>query len=184
MWLLCGLGNPDEQYKFTRHNLGFDVIDSIVSSYECSLLKKDKTMLLYKGVINNEECLLCKPLTNMNLSGRPIGKLINFYKISKSKIIIIHDDLDLALSKIKIKIGGGNAGHNGLLSIDETIGNNYKRLRIGIGRPEIKKMVSSYVLEKFSNQDRELINKKINLLTKHFSLIFEDDGLFLTKIAS
>jgi PTH1 family peptidyl-tRNA hydrolase len=100
----------------------------------------------------------------------------------KSKILIIHDDLDLAIDKIKTKIGGGNGGHNGLLSIDGAIGSNYKRLRIGIGRPEVKEMVSSYVLEKFSNKDRELIDKKIILLTKHFPLIFENDGLLLTKL--
>ena len=120
----------------------------------------------------------------MNRSGPPINKIQNFYKIAKSKIIIIHDDLDLAINKIKIKTGGGNGGHNGLSSIDESLGNNYKRIRIGIGHPGIKEMVSSYVLENFSNQDRELIDKKITLLTKHFSLIFKDDSLFLTKIAS
>ena len=139
---------------------------------------------LYKGILDQEECLFCKPLTYMNRSGPPISKLINFYKISKSKIIIIHDDLDLSIDKIKIKIGGRNGGHNGLLSIDEAIGNNYKRLRIGIGHPGIKEMVSSYVLEKFSNQDRKLIDKKITLLTKHFSLIFNDHELLLNKLTS
>lgn len=184
MWLICGLGNPDKKYQFTRHNLGFNIIDSLVNYYEFNLIKKDKNLELYKGTLNQKDCLLCKPLTYMNRSGPPINKIQNFYKITKSKIIIIHDDLDLAINKIKIKTGGGNGGHNGLLSIDESLGNNYKRLRIGIGHPGIKEMVSSYVLENFSNQDRELIDKKITLLTKHFSLIFEDDGLFLTKIAS
>lgn len=184
MWYICGLGNPDKKYQFTRHNLGFDLIDSLVNFYNFDFLKKDKNVEIFKGIIGKEKCLLCKPLTYMNQSGVPLSKLINFYKISKSKIIIIHDDLDLAVNKIKIKIGGGNGGHNGLLSVDKAIGKNYKRLRIGIGHPGIKEMVSSYVLEKFSNQDRELIDKKINLLTKHFSLIFEDDRLFLTKIAS
>ena len=184
MWFICGLGNPDKRYQFTRHNLGFNLIDSLVNYYNINLLKKDKNIELLKGTIGKEECLLCKPLTYMNQSGPPISKLINFYKISKSKIIIIHDDLDLAVNKIKIKTGGGNGGHNGLLSVDEAIGNDYKRLRIGIGHPGIKEMVSSYVLEKFSNKDRELINKKISLLTKYFSLIFEDDGLLLNKIAS
>ena len=184
MWFLAGLGNPDIKHRLTRHNLGFDIIDSLVNLYKCSLIKKDKNIELYKGVINETQCLLCKPLNYMNLSGPPIGKLINFYKVSQSKVIIIHDDLDLAVSKIKIKIGGGNGGHNGLLSIDETIGKNYKRLRVGIGHPGIKEMVSSYVLEKFSNEDRKLIDNKIYLLSKYFSLVFEDDGLFLTKISS
>ena len=97
----------------------------------------------------------------MNLSGPPIGKMINFYKIPISKIIIIHDDLDLLLGKIKIKIGGGNGGHNGLLSIDKTIGKNYKRLRVGIGHPGIKEMVSSYVLEKFTKKMRNILMIKL-----------------------
>ena len=184
MWLICGLGNPEIKYQYTRHNLGFNIIDSLVDYYNFNLIKKDKNLELFKGVLDNKICFLCKPLTYMNNSGPPISKVINFYKISRSKIIIIHDDLDLAVNRIKIKTGGGNGGHNGLASIDEAIGNNYKRLRIGIGHPGIKEMVSSYVLEKFSNQDRELINNKITLLTKHFSLIFEENGLFLTKIAS
>ena len=184
MWLLCGLGNPEKQYELTRHNLGFDTIDNLVELYNCQLVKKDKNIEIYKGVIGEEECLLCKPLTFMNMSGPPLGKLKNFYKIPLTKIIVIHDDLDLAVSKIKIKIGGGNAGHNGLSSVDEAIGNNYKRLRIGIGHPGIKNMVSSYVLKKFSDEDRSLIDNKLLQITKCFSLIFNDDGLFLTKIAS
>jgi PTH1 family peptidyl-tRNA hydrolase len=184
MRFICGLGNPEKKYQYTRHNLGFDIINSLVKYYNFNLIKKDKSAELYKGTLGEEECLLCKPLTYMNLSGQPISKLVNFYKITKSKIIIIHDDLDLVVNKIKIKTGGGNGGHNGLASIDESIGNNYKRLRIGIGHPGLKEMVSSYVLEKFSNQDREVINSRLTLLTKHFSLIFEENGLFLTKIAS
>ena len=184
MWFLCGLGNPDKKYEFTRHNLGFNIIDSIIKTNNCKLLKKDKKKELYKGYIGSHECLFCKPLTYMNLSGPPIGELINFYKIPKSKIIIIHDDIDLALGKVKIKTGGGNGGHNGLHSIDQTIGKNYKRLRIGIGHPNSKDLVSAYVLEKFSNEERKVIDNKINLLTKYFSLIFENDGLLLTKITS
>ena len=184
MWLLCGLGNPDKKYQLTRHNLGFEIIDSLVKYYECVLIKKDKSIEVYKGSIGKQECFLCKPLTYMNKSGPPLGRLANFYKVPKNKLIVIHDDLDLTVSKIKIKTGGGNGGHNGLLSVDEVIGKDYKRIRVGIDHPGIKEMVSSYVLEKFSNQDRELINKKIDLLIKYFSLIFEDDSLFLNKIVS
>jgi len=184
MWLISGLGNPDKKYQYTRHNLGFNVIESLIDYYNFTLLKKNKNAELFKGIIGKTNCLLCKPLTYMNRSGDPISKLINFYKIPKSKLIVIHDDLDLAVNKIKIKVGGGNGGHNGLLSIDEKIGKDYKRLRFGIGHPRIKEIVSSYVLEKFSNQDKEAVNNKIILLTKHFPLIFENDGLFLTKIAS
>ena len=184
MLFLCGLGNPEKKYKFTRHNLGFNIIDSIIETNNCILIKKDKKKELYKGKIGIRDCLLCKPLNFMNLSGPIVGELINFYKIPLSKIIIIHDDLDLALGKIKIKTGGGNGGHNGLRSIDKTIGKNYKRLRIGIGHPGSKELVSTYVLEKFTSEDRKVIDNKIHVLIKYFSLIFENDVLLLTKISS
>ena len=184
MWFLCGLGNPEKKYKFTRHNLGFNILDSIIETNNCILIKKDKNKELYKGKIDIHDCLLCKPLNYMNLSGPIIGELINFYKIPELKIIIIHDDLDLALGKIKIKAGGGNGGHNGLRSIDRTIGKNYKRLRIGIGHPGLKELVSTYVFDKFTREDRKIIDYKINELTKYFSLIFEDEVLLLTKIAN
>ena len=183
MWFLCGLGNPDKKYKFTRHNLGFNILDSIIEKNSCILITKDKNKELYKGKVGIHDCLLCKPLNYMNLSGPVIAELTNFYKIPKSKIIIIHDDLDLALGKIKIKTGGGNGGHNGLRSIDKNIGKNYKRLRVGIGHPGSKELVSTYVLEKFTVEDRKVIDNKINGLTKYFSLIFEDVGLLLTKIS-
>ena len=103
MWFLCGLGNPDKKYKFTRHNLGFNVLDSIIETNNCILIKKDRYKELYKGKIGIHNCMLCKPLNYMNLSGPIIGELRNFYKIPNSKIFIIHDELDLALDKIKIK---------------------------------------------------------------------------------
>ena len=184
MRLICGLGNPDNKHRLTRHNLGFDIIESINKFYNFILIKKDKSHELYKGNIGTEKCFLCKPLTYMNLSGPPINNLMNFYKIPKTKLTIIHDDLDLAVSKVRVKYGGGNGGHNGLVSVDENIGKDYQRLRIGIGHPGIKNMVSSYVLDKFSNEDRILIDKKISKITEYFYLIFEDESLFLTKITS
>ena len=184
MWFICGLGNPEDKYKNTRHNLGFDVVESLMKYNDFNLLKKDNNSILNRGVINKEKCLICMPLTYMNLSGPLIMKLTSFYKIPIEKIIVIHDDLDLKVGKIKIKVGGGNAGHNGLASIDRSIGKNYKRIRFGIGHPGSKELVSKYVLEKFLTNERDIINLKIKLLTKHFSLIFNDDNLFLTKLAT
>ena len=184
MWLICGLGNPGIKYDLTRHNIGFDIINHLATFNNCQLVKKDNDVELYKTIIGSEECFLCKPLTFMNLSGKPIGKLKRFYKIPISKIIVIHDDLDLEVNKVKIKIGGGNAGHNGLSNIDQIIGSDYKRLRVGIGHPGNKSMVSSYVLEKFSIEDKELIDNKLLQITKYFHLIFNYDRLFLTKITS
>ena len=183
MWFIGGLGNPDSVHNLTRHNLGFDVADSLVNYYKFKVLKKDKNKELYQGYINHEKCFICKPLNYINLSGPVVSEIIKFYKIPRQKIVIIHDDIDLIVGKIKTKIGGGNGGHNGLASIDESIGVNYKRIRIGVGHPGSKELVSKYVLKKFLKEERNIIDKKIDLLTKYFSLVFENEGLLLTKIA-
>ena len=172
MWLICGLGNPGKKYQNTRHNVGFDLADAIIKKYNFKLDKKDKTKKIYKGPIKKINCLFCKPQTYMNVSGSPIKEIVNFFKIPKSKILIIHDDLDLVVGKVKIKIGGGNGGHNGLFSIDESIGRYYKRLRIGVGHPGSKELVSPHVLGKFNREDRKIIDNIIELLTEKFSLIF------------
>ena len=118
----------------------------------------------------------------MNLSGKPLLEIVNFYKIKKNNIFVIHDDLDLEIAKIKIKKGGGNGGHNGLASIDEYLGENYNRIRIGIGHPGHKDLVSSYVLNNFLKEEDDIIEKKLNKIIDYFDLIFSDIPLFLTKI--
>ena len=184
MWFVCGLGNPGKKYINTRHNIGFNFFDSIIDKYNFELKKKDKSKEILKGLISRKNCLFCKPMIYMNQSGPAIKEVLNFYKIPKSKTIIIHDDIDLIVGKVKIKNGGGNGGHKGLSSIDESIGRNYKRLRIGVGHPGSKELVSSHVLGKFNREDRKIIDNIIELLTEKFSLIFEDDALLLTKLAS
>ena len=183
MWFVCGLGNPGKKYENTRHNIGFYIIDEIIKKYNFKLQKKDLSKELYKGSIENYKCMVCKPLNFMNLSGQVISEIVSFYKIPKSKILIIHDDLDLQLGKVKIKTGGGNAGHNGLLSIDNAIGKNYKRLRIGIGHPGLKELVSSYVLKKFNKKEKSVLNNLIDFFTENFQLIFDKESLLLTKFA-
>ena len=157
MFLICGLGNPGNEYINTRHNIGFNLIDKLSIFYNFLPFKKDNKKEFLKGEINHQSCLFMKPLNFMNLSGQPIQEIINFYKIDKKKIYVIHDDLDLELGKIKLKFGGGNGGHNGLSNIDEMIGNNYNRIRIGINHPGSKDLVSSYVLNKFTNDEMSLI---------------------------
>ena len=183
MFLICGLGNPGKEYVNTRHNIGFQLIDKLSNFYNFSLFKKDNKKEILKGSINNNACLLMKPLNFMNLSGQPIQEIINFYKIKNDRLFIIHDDLDLSLGKVKIKFGGGNGGHNGLSSIDEMIGINYYRLRIGIDHPGIKHQVSNYVLNKFTDLEMDVIVNKLNKVTKNFELLLSDSSLFLTKIA-
>jgi len=183
MFLICGLGNPGKEYINTRHNVGFNLIDKISSYYNFYPLKKDNKKEVLKGLINNHSCLLMKPLNFMNLSGQPVQEIMNFYKIGKNKLYVIHDDIDLELGKIKFKLGGGNGGHNGLLSIDEMIGNEYYRLRIGIDHPGLKDMVSNYVLNKFNKEEINVIERKLNKVTDNFGILLEDSGLFLTKLA-
>ena len=183
MFLICGLGNPGKEYINTRHNIGFNLIDKLSSFYNFLPFKKDNKKEILKGLINNNSCLLMKPLNFMNLSGQPIQEIINFYKIEKNKIYIIHDDLDLELGKVKTKFGGGNGGHNGLASIDEMIGNNYNRIRIGIDHPKTKYLVSNYVLNKFTDDEKKIIEERLNKITKNFDILFNDSGLFLTKIS-
>ena len=124
-----------------------------------------------------------KPLNFMNLSGQPIQEIVNFYKIDKKKIYVIHDDLDLELGKVKLKFGGGNGGHNGLSNIDEMIGNNYNRIRIGINHPGSKDLVSNYVLNKFTNDEMNIIEKKLDKVTDNFNILLDNQVLFLTKLA-
>lgn len=182
MWLICGLGNPGKRYENTRHNIGFIFVDKILETNEFKLIDKNKSLELYKGTIKNNICLVCKPLTYMNLSGVPVRKVMNFYKIERSKLIVIHDDIDLKLGKIKFKIGGGNGGHNGLSNLDEHIGVSYNRLRFGIDRPEIKELVNKYVLEKFNKNEKKEINKILFIASKYFHLVFKKKEIFLNKI--
>ena len=183
MFLICGLGNPGKDYINTRHNIGFNLIDKLSSFYNFLPFKKDSKKEVLKGEINHQKCLFMKPLNFMNLSGQPIQEIVNFYKIDKKKIYVIHDDLDLELGKVKLKFGGGNGGHNGLSNIDEMIGNNYNRIRIGINHPGSKDLVSSYVLNKFTKDEINTIEKKLDKVTNNFNILLDDQVLFLTKLA-
>jgi len=183
MFLICGLGNPGKEYINTRHNIGFNLVDKLASFYNFVPFKKDTKKEIFKGIIANNSCLLMKPLNFMNLSGQPIREIISFYKIEKNKIFIIHDDLDLELGKVKIKLGGGNGGHNGLSSIDEMIGNDYYRIRLGIDHPGMKHLVSNYVLNKFNEDEIKKIDNQLDNITKNFDILLNDTSLFLTKLA-
>ncbi len=165
MFLLVGLGNPGSKYQSTKHNFGFLLADKIVENFKLETLGNKFGGQLFSGTISNQKVLLIKPQDYMNNSGAAVLSSCAFYKIPPEKIIVFHDDLDLELGRIKAKIGGGNAGHNGLKDIDDKIGKNYVRVRLGIGRPENKEYeIADYVLSKFSNDELktvEIINQKI-----------------------
>ena len=183
MFLICGLGNPGNEYINTRHNIGFNLIDKLATFHNFAPFKKDTKKEIFKGIISKNSCLLMKPLKFMNLSGQPIREVMSFYKIEKNKIFIIHDDLDLELGKIKIKFGGGNGGHNGLSNIDEIIGNDYYRIRVGIDHPGMKHLVSNYVLNKFKKDEIKKIDNQLDNIAKNFEILLNDTSLFLTKLA-
>ncbi len=149
MNLVVGLGNPEEKYKNNRHNVGFMVIDSLLDDFSCERISKNFKGDLYK----NKNNFFLKPLTFMNLSGGSVRAVQDYFK--PDKIIVIHDDLDLPFGTLRFKFGGGNGGHNGLKSIDNYIGKDYFRVRIGIGKPVDKSKIISHVLSDFSKIERE-----------------------------
>lgn len=160
--LIVGLGNPGRQYTHNRHNIGFLILDTLAKSLNLSFGEDKK---LSCELTQNSQIILCKPTTFMNLSGEAVQKVLHFYKIQD--FCVIHDDLDLALGELRFKKGGGNGGHNGLKSIDALCGNEYVRIRCGIGRPERKEQVASYVLSDFTSTPSQLIEQSQEALM-HF----------------
>ncbi|WP_333023508.1 aminoacyl-tRNA hydrolase [Wolbachia endosymbiont of Pentidionis agamae] len=178
MHLIIGLGNPGSRYDGTYHNVGFSVIDSIHLFWQFLRFSVKKGSLFSFGSIEGNKVMLLKPYSFMNNSGSPTKKILNFYNVPLNNVIVIHDDADLSVGKIKIKRGGSSAGHNGLKSIDSSIGNNYLRIRIGIGRPEAPIDLACYVLSKIQHIHTNEINQSINNITKNINSILcnEDSG--------
>ena len=174
MKLFVGLGNPGERYKLTRHNVGFMVLDKLIQKSTVQGWDKKFDSFFNKIIIDQKNMILIKPLTFMNISGHAVQKVKNFYGIDPNNIVIIHDDIDLELGKIKLKKGGGDGGHNGLKSIIKLIGSEFSRIRIGIGRPE-KINVSSYVLNDFREEEVSLLKKIILKSCKGINLLIANE---------
>lgn len=172
--LVVGLGNPSDKYKNTRHNIGFIAIDEIAEVLQAPSWKQNFGGLFTEIKFCNQRVVLLKPMSYMNNSGVPVQSCASFYKIRPEEILVIHDELDIPLSKIKTKIGGGNGGHNGIKSIESRIGKEFHRLRIGIGRPEYKDQVSDYVLSDFSSVETETVDEIIRGISMDFSLAFTE----------
>ena len=175
MYLLVGLGNPGSKYKKNRHNVGHVAIDMIIKKYNFRKKNKNKFGDVFEGELSNKKIFTLKPKEFMNLSGVSIKKFLDFYKINIKNLLVIHDDIDLPLGKIKIKIGGGHAGHNGLKSIDTVIGKNYKRIRIGIDKPKNNKSVDKFVLENFEKKEEKEIIFSINRITSFLQYLISSD---------
>lgn len=182
-FLLVGLGNPGPGCAFNRHNIGFMVIDVLFSRYSFPSFKSKFQGFLSESTIKDTEILLFKPQTYMNLSGKAVKEVINFYKIPSDYLYIVHDDLDLMLGKIKLKLDGGNGGHNGLKSLDQYLGPHYWRIRFGIGRPLYKEQISSYVLSNFTKTEQKQINDILEILSERISSLWVDEpGLWMNKV--
>jgi peptidyl-tRNA hydrolase, PTH1 family len=149
MLVVAGLGNPGARHVRNRHNIGFMAVDAIAAAGRFGPFRPRWQGLAAEGVIEGARLTLLKPQTYMNDSGRSVGEALRFWKLDLGALIVIHDELDLAPAKVRVKVGGGNAGHNGLRSITAHVGNDYKRVRIGIGHPGDKALVYNYVLSDF-----------------------------------
>ena len=183
MHLICGLGNPGKQYQYTRHNIGFRIIDAINQKFSLSKQKPKFKGLLTTGDISNKKIYAIKPLTFMNNSGICIRELIEYFRIDVEDVIVFHDDLDIDFGKIKAKLGGSSAGHNGIASIDKFIGKEYSRVRVGIGKPETKISVSDYVLNNFNDEEKiELEKITTNIIDSMPILIDKKLDLFSSTV--
>lgn len=175
MFLVVGLGNPGTKYQYTKHNFGFLLADRIVEDFKFESLGNKFGGELFSGKISDKKILILKPQEYMNCSGSAVLACTSFYKIPPKNIIVLHDDLDLNFGRIKAKIGGGHAGHNGLRDIDEKIGKEYVRIRLGIGRPQNAEYeISDYVLSKFNKEELEILEKINQKIIKIFPLILEE----------
>ena len=183
MLLLVGLGNPGPNNNNNRHNIGFRIIDAINQEFSLSKQKPKFKGLLTTGNIENKKVYAIKPLTFMNNSGVCIKELIEYFKINAKDVIVFHDDLDIDLGKVKAKFGGSSAGHNGIESIDKSIGKDYSRVRVGIGRPQNKGKVNNHVLEDFNENEEERIKDITDHIVKLVpKLINKEMDSFSSKV--
>ena len=173
MILFVGLGNPTPNSHDNRHNIGFKIIDAINQKFGLSKQKPKFKGLLTTGNISNKKVYAIKPLTFMNNSGICIRELIEYFKIDAEDVVVFHDDLDITLGKIKAKFGGSDAGHNGIASIDKFIGKEYSRVRIGIGNPKTKANASDYVLNDFSEDEKQELEKITNNIINSLSILID-----------
>jgi PTH1 family peptidyl-tRNA hydrolase len=158
MTLFVGLGNPGSQYEETRHNIGFKVIDQLVND----LNARDVSKTSFQGKLyRTSNALFLKPTTFMNLSGRSVLPVKQFFKVELNDVIVIHDDIDIPFGAVRFKKGGGHGGHNGLRSIDANLTKEYIRVRVGVGKPEHKSQVADYVLSDFSTEEQKDIKRLI-----------------------
>lgn len=182
--LFVGLGNPGPAYAGNRHNIGFMAVDAIAERHRFGPFRAKFQSHLAEGALAGRPVLLLKPLTFMNVSGQAVAAAASFFKIPPGDIVVFHDEIDLAAGKVRVKTGGGHAGHNGLRSLHAHIGPDYARVRIGVGRPGSKGEVVDHVLDDFAKGDRVWLTPLLDAIAEHAPLLAEGEGeAFMSKVA-
>ena len=182
--LIAGLGNPGSQYAKNRHNAGFIVLDEIHAAHRFGPWKGKFDGLLSEGSLGGRKTYLLKPQTFMNLSGDCVGPALRFFKLPLGALVVVHDEIDLAAGKLKVKTGGGDAGQNGLRSITATLGPDYRRVRLGIGHPGEKDQVSGHVLQNFSADEIGWLKPLVMAMVEAAPLLAKDENTgFMSKVA-
>jgi peptidyl-tRNA hydrolase, PTH1 family len=182
--LLVGLGNPGARYAGNRHNIGFMALDAIARAQNASPWRARFKGECAEATIAGEKCLLLKPTTFMNLSGEAVGEAARFFKLSVGDLIVFHDELDLAPGKLRVKLGGGDAGHNGLKSITQHLSGAYVRVRMGIGHPGAKELVSPYVLSDFNKAEMDWVEDLCRACSEKAALLASgEDARFQNDVA-
>ena len=183
MLLFVGLGNPGPRYAGNRHNIGFMAVEAIARRHDIAPWRRRFQGVAVEGAIAGNKVLLLLPGTFMNESGRAVAEAVHFYKLGLTDVVVFHDELDLPPGKLRVKTGGGNAGHNGLRSISAHIGNDYRRVRFGIGHPGDKDMVESYVLQDFAKDERPWVEALCEIIADNAALLAEGkDSTFQNKV--
>jgi PTH1 family peptidyl-tRNA hydrolase len=183
MLLLVGLGNPGSRHVGNRHNVGFMVVEAIAKRHGIGPWRRRFQGVVAEGPIDRERSVLLLPGTFMNESGRAVGEAVNFYKLGLPDVVVFHDEIDLTPGKVRVKTGGGSAGHNGLRSISAHIGNDYRRVRIGVGHPGDKELVHAHVLNDFAKSEREWVTALCDVIADNAGLLATGgDASFQNKV--
>lgn len=184
MLLVVGLGNPGSEYAANRHNVGFMAVDEIVRRHSFGPWRKKHQAEISDGQIGTQRVLALKPMTFMNRSGQSVAEVARFFKIAPENVFVLHDEIELPPGKLRVKLGGGHAGHNGLRDIDAHIGNAFWRVRLGVGRPHDKALVHNWVLGDFAKADQEWLGDFLSAVSDHIGLLLRgDDSGFMNRVS-
>jgi PTH1 family peptidyl-tRNA hydrolase len=183
MLLFVGLGNPGAKYAHNRHNVGFLVVDEIARRHGFQPWRRRFQGETAEGTLERERIILLKPMTYMNDSGQAVQEASNFFKLAQGEITVFHDEIELPPAKVRVKVGGGIAGHNGLRSISAHVGNDYRRVRLGVGHPGVKELVHGHVLNDFARDERPWVEALVDAIADNVGLLATGrDSTFQNKV--